>query len=157
MLRSRFATGVIRKASTDRHAARIGGLCTRAFCLLVLAFATVAMVPAVQARPYLEVAPAQGDIRAAELPPEGRQVLAEIRAGGPFGSPRDGITFGNREGFLPRQKRGYYAEYTVSTPGARNRAARRIIAGRGQTGDFRTSSEYYYTNDHYQSFRRIVQ
>ena len=95
-------------------------------------------------------------IRAAELPPQGRQVLEEIRAGGPFEFRRDGIVFGNREGSLPQQRRGYYAEYTVPTPGARTRGARRIIAGRGTTGDFRTSDEYYYTNDHYETFRRIV-
>ena len=96
-------------------------------------------------------------VRVADLPREGRMVLDEIHAGGPFASKRDGIVFGNREGFLPRQRRGYYAEYTVPTPGAATRGARRIIAGRGTTGDFRTSNEYYYTNDHYQSFRRIVQ
>jgi len=97
-----------------------------------------------------------GTIRAADLPEQGRQVLAAIHAGGPFVSKRDGIVFGNREGVLPKRPRGYYAEYTVPTPGERTRGARRIIAGRGTTGDFRTSDEYYYTNDHYESFRRIV-
>ena len=94
-------------------------------------------------------------IRASQLPSEGRATLAAIHAGGPFVSPRDGIVFGNRERILPGQRRGYYAEYTVPTPGARNRGARRIIAGRGASGDFRTSGEYYYTDDHYQTFRRI--
>ncbi len=98
-----------------------------------------------------------GTIAVDQLPPQGRQVLQAIRAGGPFVSRRDGITFGNREGILPQEPRGYYAEYTVPTPGASTRGARRIIAGRGTTGDFRTSNEYYYTNEHYQSFRRIVQ
>ena len=98
-----------------------------------------------------------GTIAVAQLPPQGQQVLQAIKAGGPFVSRRDGITFANREGILPPEPRGYYAEYTVPTPGARTRGARRIIAGRGTTGDFRTSNEYYYTNDHYQSFRRIVQ
>jgi ribonuclease T1 len=98
-----------------------------------------------------------GTIRTAELPPEGRTVLAAIHAGGPFVSKRDGITFANREGILPREQRGYYAEYTVPTPGARTRGARRIIAGRGTTGDVRNSGEYYYTDDHYESFRRILQ
>jgi ribonuclease T1 len=95
-------------------------------------------------------------ISVAQLPPEGRQVLQAIHAGGPFVSRRDGIPFGNRERLLPREPRGYYAEYTVPTPGARNRGARRIVAGRGATGDFRTSNEYYYSDDHYQSFFRIV-
>lgn len=98
-----------------------------------------------------------GTIAAADLPAQGRQVLAEIRAGGPFEFKRDGIVFANREGLLPSRPRGYYAEYTVPTTGERTRGARRIIAGRGTTGDFRTSDEYYYTNDHYESFRRIVQ
>ena len=96
-------------------------------------------------------------MRASHLPPEGRATLAAIHSGGPFASPRDGIVFGNRERILPRQRRGYYAEYTVPTPGARNRGARRIIAGRGNSGDFRNSREYYYTDDHYQTIRRIAE
>lgn len=98
-----------------------------------------------------------GTIAVDALPPQGRAVLAAIEAGGPFAFPRDGIVFANREGLLPNRPRGYYAEYTVPTPGDRTRGARRIIAGKGATGDVRTSGEYYYTNDHYQSFRRIVQ
>lgn len=83
----------------------------------------------------------------AELPPEARKTVALIRAHGPFPYSRDGVVFGNREGLLPRQRRGYYHEYTVPTPGARNRGARRIIAG--------DRGELYYSDDHYQSFRRI--
>ncbi len=98
-----------------------------------------------------------GTVPVDALPPQGRAVLAEIRAGGPFAFRRDGIVFGNREGRLPSRPRGYYAEFTVPTPGDRTRGPRRIIAGRGTTGDVRTSDEYYYTDDHYQSFRRIVQ
>ena len=124
--------------------------------VLVLALSTgLSSLPA-EARDLFDATPDIGVVRASALPPEGREVLAAIHAGGPFVSPRDGIAFGNREGVLPRQKRGYYAEYTVPTPGARTRGARRIIAGRGIAGDFRTSNEYYYTNDHYQSFRRIA-
>jgi len=111
---------------------------------------------AVARPPFFSVDPT-GTIRAVDLPYEARQTLAAIRAGGPFLSRRDGIVFGNRERMLPRRPRGYYAEYTVPTPGASNRGARRIIAGRGETGDFRTSGEYYFTNDHYQTFRRIAQ
>lgn len=114
-------------------------------------------VAPVEARRTTEMAPALATIAIADLPPQGREVLAAIRAGGPFASRRDGVPFGNREGILPPERRGYYAEYTVPTPGARDRGARRIVAGRGTTGDFRSSNEYYYTNDHYQSFRRIVQ
>jgi ribonuclease T1 len=88
-----------------------------------------------------------GDIPVAELPPEARAILASIRAGGPFPYPQDGRSFGNREELLPRSARGYYREYTVPTPGARDRGARRIVAGKG--------GELYYTADHYRSFQRI--
>ena len=91
-----------------------------------------------------------------ELPPEGRQTLALIKQGGPFPHARkDGSTFGNFEKRLPMKARGYYREYTVPTPGARNRGARRIVAGQGSCGDVRCSGEYYYTGDHYKTFRRI--
>jgi len=87
-------------------------------------------------------------VRVEQLPPEARQTLALIRAGGPFPYPRDGIVFNNRESHLPRKERGYYREYTVPTPGVRQRGARRIVAGRG--------GELYYSDDHYRSFRRII-
>jgi len=93
--------------------------------------------------------PAQ--VALSDLPPEARATLAAIRNGGPHPYGKDGSVFGNREGLLPRQPRGYYTEYTVPTPGARNRGARRIVAG----GDPRRSGEYYYTHDHYQTFLRI--
>ena len=87
----------------------------------------------------------------AQLPAEARDVLVRVRAGGPFPYERDGATFGNRERLLPVRKRGFYHEYTVETPGARNRGARRIICG----GPRRTPEVCYYTDDHYASFRRI--
>ena len=90
----------------------------------------------------------QGEVRVVDLPPEARATLSLIEKGGPFPYARDGAVFGNRERQLPKQKRGYYHEYTVGTPGARDRGARRIVAGRG--------GELYYTDDHYRSFRRIV-
>jgi ribonuclease T1 len=94
-----------------------------------------------------------------ELPPEARQTLLLIQRGGPFPFPRkDGSTFGNFEKRLPIQERGYYREYTVPTPGSHDRGARRIVAGRGHRGvsvDSASSGEYYYSNDHYRSFRRI--
>lgn len=90
-----------------------------------------------------------GDIRVAELPPEARSTLRLIEQGGPFPYQRDGIAFGNYEKRLPPQKRGYYQEYTVPTPGLKSRGARRIIAGSGH--------ERYYTADHYNSFRRIIE
>ena len=90
----------------------------------------------------------QGDIAVQKLPSEARQTLALIEKDGPFPYSRDGAVFGNREGLLPKRERGYYREYTVKTPGARDRGARRIVAGRG--------GELYYSDDHYRSFRRII-
>jgi ribonuclease T1 len=87
------------------------------------------------------------EIKEAELPREARETLQLIRQGGPFPHERDGMTFGNFEKKLPLQARGYYREYTVRTPGVQSRGARRIVAGKG--------GELYYTEDHYQSFRRI--
>ena len=91
------------------------------------------------------------EIPVADLPAEARTTLAAIRRGGPFDYSKDGTMFFNREGLLPRRPRGYYTEYTVRTPGARDRGARRIVAG----GDPMRSGEYYYTPDHYRSFLRI--
>src|SRR5262245_13707849 len=71
------------------------------------------------------------EVSQAELPPEAREVIIRIRKGGPFQYAKDGTVFGNREGQLPVQKRGYYKEYTVKTPGERTRGARRIVAGAG--------------------------
>ena len=90
-----------------------------------------------------------GQIRTAELPHEARQALEQIKAGGPFLYPNDGRIFGNREAHLPKRERGYYREYTVPTPGLRDRGARRIVAGRG--------GELYYTEDHYRTFKRIIE
>lgn len=88
-----------------------------------------------------------GAITVVELPEEARRTLALIREGGTFPYAKDGAVFGNREGRLPRAKRGYYREYTVKTPGERSRGARRIVSGR--------EGEHYYTSDHYNTFRRI--
>ena len=80
---------------------------------------------------------------------EPEATLALIKRNGPFPHSRDGIVFQNREKLLPAKPRGYYREYTVPTPGASNRGARRIIAGGNPPEVF------YYTEDHYQSFREI--
>jgi ribonuclease T1 len=94
------------------------------------------------------------DTQSTALPIEARQTLALIKAGGPFPYSQDGKTFQNREKILPRKERGYYREYTVKTPGAKDRGARRIVGGRcGEYGCL----EYYYTDDHYRSFRRIIE
>ena len=95
-------------------------------------------------------------VQISELPPEARKTLTLIKQGGPFPYPnKDGTTFGNREKRLPQETKGYYREYTVPTPGSRDRGARRIVAGEGRGGNVATSGEYYYTDDHYASFRRI--
>lgn len=83
------------------------------------------------------------------LPREAHDVLRRIAAGGPFDHRQDGSTFQNRENRLPKQPRGYYREYTVETPGSDDRGARRIVTG----GD--PPSEYFYSDDHYRSFRRF--
>jgi ribonuclease T1 len=90
----------------------------------------------------------------AELPEEARQTEQLIRRGGPFPYAKDGTVFGNRERLLPRYKRGYYREYTVRTPGSRDRGARRIVCGGAQPA---SPQACYYTADHYSSFKRIVQ
>lgn len=90
----------------------------------------------------------------AELPPEAQGTLRKIHSGGPFPYRKDGIEFGNRERLLPKYPRGYYREYTVPTPGSRDRGARRIVCG----GDSPVApDECYYTDDHYASFRLIAQ
>ena len=84
------------------------------------------------------------------LPPEAIATLRLIERGGPYPHRQDDGVFGNRERRLPLQARGYYREYTVETPGSRDRGARRIIAGG------RPPSEFFYTDDHYRSFRRFT-
>jgi ribonuclease T1 len=130
-------------------------LLSRILLLLALAFGATACARDEPA-PSGRAASAQlGEVALEALPLQAQQTLALIRQGGPFPYRKDGTAFGNRERLLPRQARGYYTEYTVPTPGSRDRGARRIVAGKGTTGDPASSGEYYYTDDHYQSFRRI--
>jgi len=88
-------------------------------------------------------------IEKTQLPREAVETIALIRKGGPFPHQRDGVAFGNREKLLPPRERGWYREYTVRTPGERSRGARRVVAGRDGT--------LYYTDDHYRSFKRILE
>lgn len=83
-----------------------------------------------------------------ELPAQASEVLDLIDAGGPFPYDQDGSTFGNFEGLLPQEPQRYYAEYTVDTPGLDHRGARRIVTG--------SEGQYYWTEDHYESFERIA-
>lgn len=86
-------------------------------------------------------------VAVAALPAEAQRVLRLIDAGGPFAYSQDGTAFGNVERLLPAHQRGWYHEYTVPTPGSRDRGARRIIAGQ--------DGSRYYTADHYESFARV--
>lgn len=87
------------------------------------------------------------EVALSEVPRQAQETLALIQRGGPFPYRKDGSVFGNFERRLPIRERGYYREYTVPTPGSRDRGARRLVAGRG--------GEFYYTDDHYRTFRRI--
>lgn len=91
-------------------------------------------------------------ISTSALPKEAREVLAGIAEGGPYRYSRDGVVFGNRERLLPAEKRGYYHEYTVHTPGSHNRGARRIVCG----GELKSTKACWYSDDHYVSFRKIT-
>jgi len=117
----------------------------RALACVALAALVALAAPAAQAQ--RAPAPASAEISATQLPKEARETLALIKKGGPYPYAKDGTVFGNREARLPKQKRGYYLEYTVKTPGERTRGARRIVAGQG--------GDYWYTDDHYATFRRI--
>jgi ribonuclease T1 len=88
-------------------------------------------------------------VAAAELSVEARDTMRAIKQGGPFAFKRDGAVFNNFERVLPKRQHGYYHEYTVVTPGMNNRGVRRIISGK--------AGEYYYTADHYQTFKRILE
>jgi ribonuclease T1 len=90
---------------------------------------------------------ARQEIGFAQLPPAAQATLALIRRGGPFPYARDGVVFGNREHRLPPRQRGWYREYTVPTPGSRDRGERRIVAGE--------DGVFYYSADHYRTLRRI--
>ncbi|WP_371672769.1 ribonuclease N [Streptomyces sp. NBC_00289] len=87
-------------------------------------------------------------VEVSRLPAEARRTLELIDEGGPFPYDRDGVVFGNFERLLPSRERGYYHEYTVTTPGSPDRGARRLVTGRG--------GEIYYTDDHYDSFRAVL-
>ena len=115
--------------------------------MVAVALGAAAAAP-VQAR-----GPVPGSVALAELPREAQSTYRLIQAGGPFPYRKDGIVFGNRERELPARPRGFYREYTVDTPGSRDRGARRIVCG----GAAATAPEAcFYTADHYASFRLIA-
>ncbi|RFC37506.1 MAG: ribonuclease T1 [Candidatus Nitrotoga sp. SPKER] len=118
------------------------------FCLFAMLSALVSV------QTYADVFGSSNDremrvVPVSALPLEGRETLRLIKQGGPFLYTRDGVIFSNFEKRLPKRKRGYYHEFTVKTPGIRNRGARRIVCGQ--------PVECYYSADHYQTFQRIVE
>ena len=121
----------------------------RRFAVLLVTATVVAAATSACARK----APDAATVAAAELPKEARATLANIRSGPPFPYERDGIAFGNRERLLPAKPRDYYHEYTVRTPGDRTRGARRIVCGGRPT----SPDACWYSDDHYSSFRRILE
>ncbi|HVI59585.1 MAG TPA: ribonuclease domain-containing protein [Luteimonas sp.] len=132
----------------SRHDAQPAGSAAPAASTTARAPVPAPAEPAAHAR-----APSAQPARAgwpAWLPPEALDTLRLVARGGPFPHRQDGAVFQNRERLLPAQPRGYYREYTVRTPGSRDRGARRIVTG----GD--PPAEFFYSNDHYRSFRRFA-
>ncbi len=119
--------------------------------LALTGFLLAAAAGGVQAR-QLAVPDPSARVSLNSLPAQGRETYQRIHQGGPFPYEKDGMVFGNRERALPAQKRGYYREYTVKTPGSKNRGAQRIVCG----GPAAEPDACFYTADHYASFRRIV-
>jgi ribonuclease T1 len=138
---SRGRWGNIRSAGASALAAGLAGL-------------LLASSPGlVHARGPLSGGPVE-TITSHQLPPQGQDMMALIYQGGPFRHDKDGVVFGNRERILPASPRGYYREYTVRTPNERSRGARRIVCGGAKPV---APDACYYTDDHYASFRKIVQ
>ncbi|SMG57250.1 ribonuclease [Paraburkholderia susongensis] len=135
-----------------RNGLRIKGVLIGVVALCALS----GSVPDALARKYTDSAATNvevGTIALAQLPREAVNTLNLIAAGGPYPYEKDGIVFGNFERVLPAHRRGYYHEYTVPTPHARNRGARRIVCG----GPLQRTDNCYYSDDHYTSFNRIVE
>lgn len=125
------------------------------FALTSLLLAAAVGAPQVQARGWTShpEESSLATVTVAQLPSQARDTYGLIRRGGPFPYEKDGSVFGNRERTLPRATRGFYREYTVPTPGSRDRGARRIVCG----GPARAPRACFYTADHYASFRQIVE
>ncbi len=122
--------------------------------VLFVAALLFSATPALQAKSSVAEASSKAPVIAlADLPKQGRETYALILAGGPFAYDKDGTVFGNRERQLPAEKRGFYREYTVKTPYARTRGAKRIVCGGSQPAK---PEACYYTEDHYASFKRIT-
>ena len=125
--------------ATWRQSGSLSGGIFLGLCLLALGSSLMAGTGAV------EVAV----VRAAELSEQARETLALIKRGGPYPYEQDGAVFANRERNLPIAPPGTYREYTVKTPGRRDRGGRRIVAA--------STGEFWYSDDHYRTLRRIVE
>ncbi len=145
-----FAGGFWRRSSGIQRLASVASAAFLA-AALVCSQGAVARTPA----PYDAGASgvSSGTVSVGELPREAVNTLSLVAEGGPYPFEKDGIVFGNFEQQLPKHRRGYYHEYTVPTPRAHNRGARRIVCG----GPLRRTDNCYYTDDHYASFKRIVE
>jgi ribonuclease T1 len=121
--------------------------CLRLFALLLTLHLALMVTPVFAYKQSSLNTQSFSEVAAATLPEEARSTLRLIKKGGPFPYPRDGVVFGNFEKRLPKKPRGFYHEYTVKTPGVRNRGARRIVCGQ--------LPECYYSADHYQTFQLI--
>ena len=131
--------------------------CTQAVAAVLVAAlgsAATLLVPATAQARTASSSVVGDSVALAQLPPQGRLVMTQIYQGGPFQYEKDGVVFGNRERLLPTNPRGYYREYTVKTPYERSRGARRIVCGGLKPV---APDACYYTDDHYASFRKIVQ
>jgi ribonuclease T1 len=121
---------------------------------LGLAFVAAAAVFAAGAAQARDTPTVLATVALTQLPPQAQETERLVHRGGPFPYSKDGSTFGNRERVLPARPRGFYREYTVKTPGSRDRGARRIVCGGREA---QAPEACFYTDDHYTSFRRIVQ
>lgn len=140
----------VRPLAVEKSLRKLGLSFTAAVVVACAAAAGLAGVTSAKARDLTDASEA---VSLATLPPEARQTDRLIRSGGPFPYSKDGTVFGNRERLLPRRPRGFYREYTVPTPGSRDRGARRMVCGGSQP---REPEACFYTADHYASFRRIA-
>ncbi|GAA1683107.1 hypothetical protein GCM10009745_29340 [Kribbella yunnanensis] len=134
---------------TNPKTVRIVAVVLIAMLVITLAASLFGCAPAKTSTPSVDPVSGLRYVAVADLPKEAQDTLKLIDKGGPYPYNRDGVVFGNREKILPKQNNGYYHEYTVKTPGERDRGARRIVTGK--------SDERYYTDDHYASFRRIAE
>lgn len=142
-----FRTGALRTPRARRHLGLVALRSVVSTAVLAAAF----LAPAgLLAKSAVEQS---ATVARAELPREARATEIAIRSGGPFRYSKDGAVFGNRERRLPLESRGYYREYTVPTPGAPDRGARRIVCGGTEPA---APDACYYSADHYTSFKRIV-